>query len=149
MAEVGNRFAATLARLETKKKELEDELGRLARDETEAERAVELALEVEELEQELATARASATKEIDVTKTTTQAELRKQAMANKTRAERQLDDLAKSMLREGETFEAAYDRALDTEMGRAMLKTLDEATAIATGQPTEAEIEAVRRSVGG
>lgn len=68
-------------------------------------------------------------------------EIKKQALSVKKRAEEQLDELAKSVRQPGETFEAAYSRALDTEMGAMMLKTLDDATALATGNPTQFDLE--------
>ena len=51
------------------------------------------------------------------------------------------------MQQPGETFEKAYSRALNTDMGRSMLRTLDDATAIQTGQPTEADLETARKNL--
>ena len=51
------------------------------------------------------------------------------------------------MMTDGETFEKAYDRALDTPMGRELLRTRDDAQAIATGGATEADLEAARKSL--
>lgn len=74
-------------------------------------------------------------------------DFQKRALANKKVAENQLDDLAKSLRQPGETFEAAYSRALDTEMGAMMLKTLDDATALATGNPTQFDLEKARAAL--
>lgn len=74
-------------------------------------------------------------------------DIQKQALPVKKRAEKLLDDLAKSMQQPGETFEAAYSRALDTEMGAMMLKTLDDASALATGNPTQMDIEEARAAL--
>ena len=68
-------------------------------------------------------------------------EIKNQALSVKKRAEEQLDNLAQSLRQPGETFEAAYSRALDTKMGAMMLKTLDDATALATGNPTQFDLE--------
>ncbi|MBP0482784.1 hypothetical protein [Sagittula salina] len=61
MTQDGQRHAAKLKRLENRKKEMEDALGRLTRDEADAdaEEAMELAKEVELIEQQVATARAA------------------------------------------------------------------------------------------
>ena len=56
----------------------------------------------------------------------------------------QLDTLAKSMMKDGETFEAAYVRALDSDMGKSMLRTREEAHALATGGVTEADVAKAR-----
>ena len=74
-------------------------------------------------------------------------DIQKQALPVKKRAEKLLDDLANSLQQPGETFEAAYSRALDTEMGAMMLKTLDDATALATGNPTEFDLEKARAAL--
>jgi len=139
----GQRHAAELARLETRRKDLEDALMRLAQDEAESLEVVELAQEVEQLEQQVEAARMA----VNIPQMTTKrsaimpTDIQKQALPVKKRAEKLLDDLAKSMLQPGETFEAAYSRALDTEMGAMMLKTLDDASALATGNPTQMDIE--------
>ena len=60
MSTEGQRHAAELASLEARKKELDDALMRLARDEAEALEVAELAQEVEQLEQQVEIARAAA-----------------------------------------------------------------------------------------
>ncbi|AHM03045.1 hypothetical protein roselon_00605 [Roseibacterium elongatum DSM 19469] len=123
---------------------------RLARDEADAEEIMELTSIVEQLEGQVATARAAANKEKTMTKNgpaKSPADLEKALAANRRSAERQLDDLAKSMMEPGETFEKAYSRAIDSEMGRAMLRTLDDATALQTGQPTEADLDTARKNL--
>lgn len=144
MSKEGERHAAELKRLEDKKKDLEDALMRLARDEAEAQEVAELAQEVEQLETQVKAARAAVSMEKMMTKTD---DVRKAAAANREAAERQLDELAKQMQRPGESFHKAYDRALNTDMGRSMLRTLDDATAIQTGQPTEADLETARKNL--
>lgn len=79
--------------------------------------------------------------------TKTYKDVEKALAANRRSAERQLDELAKQMQQPGETFEKAYSRALNTDMGRSMLRTLDDATAIQTGQPTEADLETARKNL--
>ena len=63
MSTEGQRHAAELAKLEQRRKDLEDALMRLARDEAEAREVAELAQEVEQLENEVETARAAANME--------------------------------------------------------------------------------------
>jgi len=48
------------------------------------------------------------------------------------------------MMKDGETFEAAYVRALDSDMGKSMLRTREEAHALATGGVTEADVAKAR-----
>lgn len=144
MSKEGERHAAELKRLEDKKKDLEDALMRLARDEAEAQEVAELAQEVEQLETQVKAARAAANMEKTMTKTD---DVRKAAATNREAAERQLDELAKQMQQPSETFEKAYSRALETDMGRSMLRTLNDATAIQTGQPTEADLETARKNL--
>lgn len=142
MSKEGERYAAELTRLEAKRKELEDTLGRLARDEDEMERAMELAQDVERLEQEVDTARAAAQiekKDDDMNDTVT-----KRAVRNMAKIDAQIDDLAKLMQAEGETFEQAYCKALDTVMGRSMFRTREDAYALATGGVTEADVAKAR-----
>lgn len=62
-------------------------------------------------------------------------------------AERQLDALAKSDQGPGETFEKAYSRVLETPVGRGLLATLDDAQRLSLGQPSEAMVEAHRKSL--
>lgn len=71
------------------------------------------------------------------------------ALDLKARAERNLDALAESMRGEGETFAKAYTRAVDTDLGRSMLATLDEATDLAAGRPTARQVEAHRKALAG
>jgi DNA repair exonuclease SbcCD ATPase subunit len=142
MSKEGERYAAELARLEAKRKELEDTLQRLARDEDEMERVMELAQDVERLEQEVESARAAAQmekKDEDMDDTVT-----KRAVRNMAKIDGQLDDLAKSMQADGQTFEQAYCKALESDMGRSMLKTREEAHALATGGVTEADVAVAR-----
>lgn len=144
----GHRHAAALARLKERKDELEDALGALARDEAEAEQVARLAQEVEQLEAEVEAARAAtatqsaAKQENTMTKTDTPADIRKAA-------ERNLDDLARSIRKDGETHEQAYARALDTELGKSMLATLDDATELERGGPTSATLAKARSELGG
>lgn len=145
MSKEGQRHAAELKRLEDRKKELEDALGRLARDEADAEEVMELAKEVELLEQQVVTARAAVqSQENDMTKTQ---EVRKAATANREAAERQLDQLAKSIRQPGESFYAAYDRAITTDMGKVLMRTRDDAAALEVGGITSMDIEEARKSV--
>tara|TARA_R110002020_G_scaffold95937_1_gene229889 strand:+ start:10550 stop:10990 length:441 start_codon:yes stop_codon:yes gene_type:complete len=144
MSKEGERYAAELTRLEAKRKELEDTLGRLARDEDEMERVMELAQDVQQVEQEVESARAAAEMEKnDMTDET----VTKRAARNMANVDGQLDDLAKSIQTEGETLEAAYVRALDTDMGKSMLRTREEAHALATGRVTEADVQKARASL--
>jgi len=141
---VGGAYAE-LIRLEGKRKELEDALGRLARDEAEAQEVMELASHVQQLEQEVESARASADMEKDMTNDT----VTKRAVRNMAKIDGQLDALAKTMRADGETFEAAYVRALDSDMGRSMLKTREDAHAIATGAPTASDVNKARAALMG
>lgn len=146
MSKEGERYAAELIRLEAKRKELEDALGRLARDEDEMEQVMELAQDIERLEQEVESARAAVDMEKNViTKDAmTKSDVAKAATGVMVKVDAQIDTLAKSMRAEGETFEAAYVRALDTEMGRSMLKTRQEAHDLATGAPTGEDVAKAR-----
>ncbi len=142
MSKEGERHAAELIRLEIKRKELEDALGRLARDDAEAQEVMDLAQHVQRLEQEVESARAAAQmekKDEDMNDTVT-----KRAVRNMAKVDGQLDALAKSMQADGETFEAAYVRALGSDMGKSMLRTREEAHALATGGVTEADMAAAR-----
>lgn len=67
MSTEGEKHAAELAKLEQRRKDLEDVLTRLARDEVEAQEVAELAQEVEQLEQLVQTARAAANMEKTMT----------------------------------------------------------------------------------
>ena len=149
MSGEGEKHAAELAKLEQRRKELEDALQRLARDEAESLEVAELAQEVELLEQQVEAARMAANIPQKTAKRSAimPTDIQKQALPVKKRAEKLLDDLANSLQQPGETFEAAYSRALDTEMGAIMLKTLDDATALATGNPTEFDLEKARAAL--
>jgi flagellar biosynthesis chaperone FliJ len=204
MSKDGQRYAAELKRLEDRKKELEDALGRLARDEADAEEVMELAKEVELLEEQVATARAAAQSQektmtkndqhlihmgekqrrlydalvnateaeadamyaqladklnlpkIDVSRSKRPAttvteksihDVRKAAATNREAAERQLDELAKSIQQPGESFHKAYDRALNTDMGKALMQTRDDAQELERGGVTSMELDEARKSL--
>lgn len=142
MSQEGQRHAEELARLEAHKKDLEDALMRLARDEAEAQEVAELALEVEQLENQVETARAAANMEKTMPK-----DVRKAARLNREAAETQLDTLAKSMQQDGETFEKAYLRALDTEMGKALMQTRDDAQELERGGITSMDVAEAHKSL--
>ena len=144
MGKEGERHTAELKRLEDKKKDLENALMRLARDEAEALEVAELAQEVEQLETQVKAARAAASMEKTMTKTD---DVRKAAAANREAAERQLDELAKQMQQPGESFHKAYDRALDTDMGKALMRTRDDAQELERGGVTSMELDEARKSL--
>ena len=145
MSKESHRHAAELKRLEDRKKDLEDALGRLARDEADAEEVMELANEVELLEQLVANARAAAqSQENDMIETH---DVRKAATANREAAERQLDQLAKQMQQPGESFHKAYDRALGTDMGKALMQTRDDAQELERGGVISMELDEARKSL--
>lgn len=73
--------------------------------------------------------------------------LAKRAAANRASCERNMDRLAESIRKDGETKEQAYVRALGTDLGQAMVGTLDDAQEIQRGGFTSDEIEAVRAHV--
>ncbi|WP_227288010.1 hypothetical protein [Boseongicola sp. H5] len=146
MTQEGQRHAAELKRLEDKKRDLEDALGRLARDEADAEEVMELATLVEQLEQHVETARAAADMEKTMTKTR---DVRKAAASNRQAAERQLDELAKSIQQPGETFEKAYSRGLDTDMGKALMRSRDDAQELERGGVTSMELDEARKNLMG
>lgn len=152
MTQEGQRYAAELNRLEDKKRDLEDALMRLARDEAEAQEVAELAQEVEQLEQHVETARAAVeradTPIEEKTMTKTQ-DVRKAAALNRQAAERQLDELAKSIRRDGESFHKAYDRALDTDMGQALMRSRDDAQELERGGVTSMELDEARKNLIG
>lgn len=141
MSTEGQKHAAKLAELEQRRKELEDALMRLARDEAEAQEVAELAQEVEQLEQNVETARAAANMENTMTKKN---EIKKAAADNRRMAEAELDKLAKSMQQGGETFEKAYMRALDTDMGKALMQTRDDAQELERGGITSMDVAKAR-----
>ncbi|SFC59449.1 hypothetical protein [Tropicimonas isoalkanivorans] len=144
MSKEGERHAAELKRLEDKKKDLEDALMRLARDEAEAQEVAELAQEVEQLETKVKAARAAASMEKKMTKTD---DVRKAAAANREAAERQLDELAKSIQQPGESFHKAYDRALNTGMGKALMQTRDDAQELERGGVTSMHLADARKNL--
>ena len=135
MSQEGQRHADELAKLEQRRKDLEDALMRLARDEAEAQEVAELAQEVEQLENEVESARAAANMEKTMTK-----DVRKAAGQNREAAETELDKLAKSVQQDGETFEKAYLRALDTDMGKALMQTRDDAQELERGGITSMDV---------
>ena len=144
MSQEGQRHAPELARLEARKKDLEDALMRLARDEAEAQEVAELAQEVEQLENEVESARTAANMEKTMTK-----DVRKAARLNREAAETQLDTLAKSMQQDGETFEKAYLRALETDMGKALMQTRDDAQELERGGITSMDVAEAHKQLGG
>lgn len=144
MSKEGQRHAAELARLETRRKDLEDALMRLARDEAEAQEVAELAQEVEQLENEVESARAATNMEKTMTK-----DVRKAAGQNRVAAEAELDKLAKSVQQDGETFEKAYLRALDTDMGKALMQARDDAQELERGGITSMDVAEAHKQLGG
>lgn len=137
MSQEGQRQAAELARLETRRKDLEDALMRLARDEAEAQEVAELAQEVEQLENEVESARAAANMEKTMTNPNN---IKKAAADNRRKSENQLDKLAKSMQQDNETFEKAYFRALDTDIGKALMQARDDAQELERGGITSMDV---------
>ncbi|MEE9453131.1 MAG: hypothetical protein V3V13_01945, partial [Paracoccaceae bacterium] len=129
--------AAKLAELEQRRKELEDALMRLAHDEAEAQEVAELAQEVEQLESQVESARAATNMEKTMTKKN---DIKKAAADNRRKAEAELDNLAKSMRQDDETFEKAYLRALDTDMGKALMQTRDDAQELERGGITSMDV---------
>lgn len=147
MSTEGQRHAAELARLEARKKDLDNALMRLARDEAEALEVAELAQQVEQLEQEVETARATANMEKTMTNPN---EIKKAAAKNREKAEVELDKLAKSVQQDSETFEKAYLRALETDMGKALMQTRDDAQELERGGITSMDVaEAHKKLVDG
>lgn len=150
MTQEGQRHAAELKRLEDKKKDLEDALMRLARDEAEAQEVAELAQEVEQLETQVKAARAAASMEKKMTKNepaNSPVDVRKAAATNREAAERQLDELAKSIQQPGESFHKAYDRALDSEMGKALMRTRDDAQELERGGVNSMDLDEARKAL--
>lgn len=137
MSTEGQKHAAKLAELEQRRKELEDALMRLARDEAEAQEVAELAQEVEQLKNQVESARAAANMEKTMTK---ENDITKAAADNRRKAEAELDKLAKSMQQDGESFEKAYSRALDTDMGKALMQSRDDAQELERGGITSMDI---------
>lgn len=145
MSTEGQRHAAELGSLEARKKELDDALMRLARDEAEAQEVAELAQEVQQLESEVEAARAAANMEKTMTK-----DVRKAAAQNREKAEAELDKLAKSVQQDGETFEKAYIRALETDIGNALMQARDDAQELERGGITSMDVtEAHKKLVDG
>ena len=110
---------------------------RLARDEAEAQEVAELAQEVEQLENQVESARAVASMEKTMTK---KKDIKKAAADNRRKAEAELDKLAKSMQQGGESFEKAYSRALDTDMGKALMQSRDDAQELECGGITSMDV---------
>lgn len=137
MSTEGQKHAAKLAKLEQRRKELEDALMRLARDEAEAQEVSELAQEVEQLENQVESARTAANMEKTMTKKNN---ITKAAADNRRKAEAELDKLAKSVQQDGETFEKAYLRALDTDIGKALTQTRDDAQELERGGITAMDV---------
>ena len=71
-------------------------------------------------------------------------DVRKAARQNREAAECQLDNLAKSIQQDGETFEKAYTRALDTDMGKALMHTRDDAHELERGGITSMDVAEAR-----
>ena len=137
MSTEGQKHAAKLAKLEQRRKELEDALMRLARDEAEAQEVSELAQEFEQLENQVESARTAANMEKTMTKKNN---ITKAAADNRRKAEAELDKLAKSVQQDGETFEKAYLRALDTDIGKALMQTRDDAQELERGGITAMDV---------
>lgn len=147
MSTEGQRHAVELAKLEQRRKDLEDALTRLARDEAEAQEVAELAQEVEQLEQLVETARAAANMEKTMTNPN---DIKKAAAKNRETAEAELDKLAKSVQQDGETFEKAYIRALETDIGKALMQARDDAQELERGGITSMDVaEAHKKLVDG
>lgn len=142
MSTEGEKHAADLAKLEQRRKELEDALMRLARDEAEAQEVAELAQEVEQLENQVESARSAANMEKTMTKKN---DIKKAAADNRRKAEDQLDKLAKSVQQDGESFEKAYSRALDTDMGKALMQARDDAQELERGGLTSMDVAEARK----
>ena len=146
MAEIdGQRHADELRQLREKKKEIKETLGRLRRDEAETRDVVEFMQKIDELEAVVEQAGSKVTQQTKETMMTTDDDVRKAAHENVQRVDRELDRLAKSMQTETESFEKAYSRAMDTQMGRALMRTRQEAYEISTGGATEADLDRARR----
>lgn len=75
-------------------------------------------------------------------------DVRKAARQNREVAETQLDTLAKSMQQNGETFEKAYLRALDTDMGKALMQTRDDAQELERGGITSMDVDEAHKQLG-
>ncbi len=76
-------------------------------------------------------------------------DVQKGARLNREAAETQLDMLAKSMQLDGETFEKAYLRALDTDMGKALIQTRDDAQELERGGITSMDVAEAHKRLGG
>ena len=146
MSKEGERHSADLKQLEERRNELGDALLRLARDEAEALEVAELAQEVEQLELHVETARAAAKMEKTMTN---QIDIKKAASDNRRKVEAELDKLAKLVQQDGETFEKAYDRALDTELGRSLLRTRDDAQELERGGITSLDVAEAHKNLNG
>ncbi|WP_299653138.1 hypothetical protein [uncultured Tateyamaria sp.] len=67
-------------------------------------------------------------------------DVRKAAGQNREAAEAELDKLAKSMQQDGETFEKAYLRALDTDMGKVLMQIRNDAQELERGGITSMDV---------
>ncbi len=76
-------------------------------------------------------------------------DVKKAAATNREAAEAELDKLAKSMQRDGETFEKAYTRALDTDMGRSLMQTRDDAQELERDGVTSMDLTEARAKLAG
>jgi hypothetical protein len=65
----------------------------------------------------------------------------------KRQAEANLDALAKSVQAPGESYEKAYVKALETDMGRSLLATLEDSQSLSTGGPTAAQLAEHRKAL--
>ncbi|MCK4862012.1 MAG: hypothetical protein KAS85_08895 [Rhodobacteraceae bacterium] len=68
---------------------------------------------------------------------------------NRAEAERNLDNYARTIRKDSETYEQAYARAMGTDLGRSMIKILDDTVAHQTGAPTSEDIAKARRTLMG
>lgn len=82
-----------------------------------------------------------------MTNTRPTGELAKRASENRAEAERQLDDLAKQMMEPGESYHAAYDRMLNTDMGKALMQTRDDAQELERGGVTSMHLADARKNL--
>lgn len=65
-------------------------------------------------------------------------------------AERNLDNYARTICKDSETHEQAYARVMETDLGRSMIKTLDDTVAHQTGAPTSVDMaKALHTLMGG
>ena len=67
-------------------------------------------------------------------------EFKKAAASNRCKVEAELDKLAKLMQQDGESFEKAYSRGLDTDMGKALMQSRDDAQELERGGITSMDV---------